>query len=168
MFKHILLPTDGSELSRYTAERAVAFAKSAKARITAFYAKPIGTSENYGDFVEPEMLERLGEKSGRKAKEYLSFIKKLCKDADVECNAVAVTNDSPWEAIINAAEDNDCDLIFMSKHSRNGLSTFLVGSETNRVLTHSSIPVLIYRPLEVDAERRAAKASSRDKQKKKS
>jgi len=164
MFQHILLPTDGSLLSRDTAQRAVAFAKAANATITAMYAKPTGHPENYGDLVEPAMLDRLATGSDSKSKEYLGYIKKLCKDAGVECNALAVVNDTPWEAIINVAEDHHCDLIFMSKHGRGGLSSLLLGSETYRVLTHSSIPVLVYRPPELDASRRKAKEKAREKE----
>ena len=166
MFQHILLPTDGSQLSRDTAERAVAFAKAAGATITALYARPIGQSENYGDLVEPKALDRLVSGSEGKSKEYLGFIKRLCKDAGVECNAISVVHDSPWEAIINVAEDNSCDLIFMSKHGRGGLSSLLLGSETYRVLTHSSIPVLVYRPPELDASRRKAREKARERERK--
>jgi nucleotide-binding universal stress UspA family protein len=168
MFQHILLPTDGSQLSRDTAERAVSFAKAANAAITALYAKPgghreLGNTENVGDLVEPAVLDRLVSGSEGKAKEYLNFIKKLCKEAGVECSTLSVVSDSPWEAIINVAEDNNCDLIFMSKHGRGGLSSLLLGSETYRVLTHSSIPVLVYRPPEVDANRRKAKAREKER-----
>lgn len=163
MFQHILLPTDGSQLSRDTAERAVAFAKAANATITAFYAKPVGRPENFGELVEPVVLERLATGAEGKSKEYLGFIKKLCKDAGVECTAISVVSDTPWEAIIDAADDHDCDLIFMSKHGRGSLSSLLLGSETYRVLTHSSIPVLVYRPPEVDASRRKAKEKAKEK-----
>ena len=163
MFQHILLPTDGSQLSRDTAERAVAFAKAANATITALYAKPVGHTENYGDLVEPVVLERLATGSEGKTKDYLGFIKKLCKDAGVECTALSVVSDTPWEAIINVADDHNCDLIFMSKHGRGGLSSLLLGSETYRVLTHSSVPVLVYRPPEVDASRRKAKEKAKEK-----
>lgn len=166
MFQHILLPTDGSQLSRDTAARAVAFAKAANANITALYAKPIGDTDNYGSLVEPVVLDRLVSGSDGKAKDYLGYIKKLCKESGVECNTLAVVSDTPWEAIIDVAEDNNCDLIFMSKHGRGGLSSLLLGSETYRVLTHSSIPVLVYRPPEVDAGRRKAKEKAREKERK--
>jgi len=166
MFQHILLPTDGSQLSRDTAERAVSFAKAANATITALYAKPIGNTDNIGDLVEPAVLDRLVAGSDSKSKDYLGFIRKLCKDAGVECNTLSVASDSPWEAIVNVAEDNDCDLIFMSKHGRGGLTSLLLGSETYRVLTHSSIPVLVYRPPEIDASRRKAKERAREKERK--
>ncbi len=164
MFKHILLPTDGSQLSRETAQRAVVFAKSANAAITALYAMlPGHEPASYGDVVEPTALQRMVSGSEGKSKEYLGFIKKLCKDAGVECRMLSLVGESPWEVIVNAAEDNDCDLIFMSKHGRGGLSSLLLGSETYRVLTHSSIPVLVYRPPELDAKRRKAKEKAREK-----
>ena len=163
MFQHILVPTDGSQLSRDTAERAVAFARAANARITALYARPLDHPENEGDLVEPAVLDRLVSGSEGKSKEYLGFIKKLCKETGVECTVLTVLNNTPWEAIVNVAEDNNCDLIFMSKHGRGSLSSLLLGSETYRVLTHSSIPVLIYRPPEVDASRRKAKEKARKK-----
>lgn len=165
MFQHILLPTDGSQLSRDTAQRAVNFAKAGNARITALYAKSVGRTENYGDLIQPEALERLAAGPEGKSREYLGFIKKLCKDAGVHCTAISVFSDTPWEAIINAADDHDCDLIFMSKHGRGGLSSLLLGSETYRVLTHSGVPVLVYRPPEIDAKRRKAKAKKREKKK---
>ncbi len=168
MFQHILLPTDGSQPSRDTAQRAVAFAKASNARITALYAKSARRmdNENYGDLIEPEALERLMVGPEVKSKEYLGFIKKLCKEAGVDCTAISVVSDTPWEAIINAADDYDCDLIFMAKHGRGGLTSLLLGSETYRVLTHSSVPVLVYRPSEIDAKRRKAKAKEREKKKK--
>ncbi|MBK7673257.1 MAG: universal stress protein [Candidatus Accumulibacter sp.] len=91
-----------------------------------------------------------------KSKEHLGFIKKLCKEAESSVTP-AVVSETPWEAIVIVVEDNDCDLIFLSKHGRGGLSSLLLGSETHGVLTHSSIPVLVYRPPEVDASRRKAK-----------
>lgn len=152
MFQHILVPTDGSHLSQETAERAVEFAKATDAKITALYAKvPVGHTEHYGDLVQPAAIHRLVSGSDGRSKEYLGFIKKLCKEASVECAALAVVTDTPWEAIIKVAEDNNCDLIFMAKHSRGGLSSLLVGSQTYRVLTHSSIPVLVFRAPKVHA-----------------
>lgn len=167
MFKHILLPTDGSQLSRETAECAVSFAKATNLKITALYARPSAQvpSERYASLVEPPVLDRLASGSEGKSKEYLGFIKKLCKGANVECTTLAVVSDTPWEAIVNVAEDRQCDLIFMSKHSRGGLSSLLRGSETYRVLTHSSVPVLVYRPADVGAERRKAKAREKGKKK---
>ena len=147
MFKHILVPTDGSPLSQETTRRAVSFAKEAGARITSFYAMPEFPVTYYGegaliDSTSPEQFAALAE---QQAQEILGFVGKLCQEAEVDFSKQTSTSDVPYEAIIEAATQNDCDLIFMSSHGRRGFSALLLGSETNKVLTHSKIPVLVYR-----------------------
>jgi len=147
MFKHILVPTDGSQLSEDTARRAVSFAKEAGARITAFCAKPDYPVTYYGegaliDSTTPEQFAALAEEQ---AQETLGFVENLCREAGVPCTKLTLTNDIPYEAIIEAATQSDCDLIFMASHGRRGISGLLLGSETNKVLTHTKIPVLVYR-----------------------
>ena len=147
MFKHILVPTDGSELSLETAKRAVAFAKEANAQITAFYAKPEYPVTYYGEgaLIDPTTPEKFAELAEKQAQEFLGKVEALCKDAGVGCTSVAVTSDIPYEAIIDTAKEKGCDLIFMASHGRKGITGLLLGSETNKVLTHSTIPVLVYR-----------------------
>src|SRR5574343_376923 len=147
MFKHIFVPTDGSELSRATAQRAVSFAKEAGARITAFFSKPEYPIAYFGEgaLIDPTTPEKFAEMADQQANEYLGEVAKLCADAGVECTLASATSDIPYEAIISAAETAGCDLIFMASHGRRGFSGFLLGSETNKVLTHSRIPVLVYR-----------------------
>ena len=147
MFKHILVPTDGSDLSKETAQRAVAFAKEAGAKITVFFAKPEYPIAYFGEgaLIDPTTPEKFAELAEQQAKEYLGEVQQLCAAAGVDCSSVAATSDVPYEAIIEAAEKSGCDLIFMASHGRRGISGFLLGSETNKVLTHSKIPVLVYR-----------------------
>ena len=147
MFKHILVPTDGSELSQDTVRRAVSFAREAGARITAFYAKPEFPVTYYGEgvLIDTTSPDRFAELAESQAQEILGFVENLCKDAGVECNKLSLTSDIPYEAIIDAATQSGCDLIFMASHGHRGLSALLLGSETNKVLTHSKIPVLVYR-----------------------
>ena len=147
MFKHILIPTDGSELSRATASRAVSFAKEAGARVTVFYAKPEYPIAYFGEgaLIDPTTPEKFAELADQQAAEYLADVQRQCAEAGVECNTVAATSDVPYEAIIEAAEKSACDLIFKASHGRRGISGFLLGSETNKVLTHSKVPVLVYR-----------------------
>ena len=147
MFKHILVPTDGSELSLETAKRAVVFAKEANAQITAFYAKPEYPVTYYGEgaLIDPTTPEKFAELAEKQAQEFLGKVEALCKDAGVGCTSVAVTSDIPYEAIIDTAKEKGCDLIFMASHGRKGITGLLLGSETNKVLTHSTIPVLVYR-----------------------
>ncbi len=147
MFKHILVPTDGSELSQATAKRAVSFAKEAGARITVFFAKPEYPIAYFGEgaLIDPTTPEKFAELAETQAKQYLGEVQAMCDDAGVECATATSTNDIPYEAIIEAAEKSGCDLIFMASHGRRGFSGFLLGSETNKVLTHSKVPVLVYR-----------------------
>jgi nucleotide-binding universal stress UspA family protein len=147
MFKHILVPTDGSPFSQDTARRAVSFAREAGAQITAFYAKPEFPVTYYGegaliDSTTPEQFAALAEEQ---AQQILGFVEDLCKEEGVSCTRMTLTSDVPYEAIIEAANECKCDLIFMSSHGRRGLGALLLGSETNKVLTHSRIPVLVYR-----------------------
>ena len=147
MFKHILVPTDGSELSRATAQRAVSFAKETGARVTIFYAKPEYPIAYFGEgaLIDPTTPEKFAELADQQAAEYVGQVVQWCKDAGVECASTTSTSDVPYEAIIDAAEKSGCDLIFMASHGRRGISGLLLGSETNKVLTHSKIPVLVYR-----------------------
>ena len=147
MFKHILVPTDGSELSRETARRAVSFAREAGARITAFYAKPEYPVSYYGEgaLIDPTTPEKFAELAERQATETLDFVVQLCESAGVPVDRLSMTSDIPYQAIIDAATQSGCDLIFMASHGRRGISALLLGSETHKVLTHSTIPVLVYR-----------------------
>ena len=147
MFKHILVPTDGSEISQNAVRNAVTFAQEANAKITAFYAKPEYPVTYYGegvliDTTSPERFEELAESQ---AQEILGFVETLCHEVEVPCTKMSLTSDVPHEAIIKAANQCSCDLIFMASHGRKGLTSLLLGSETQKVLTHSTIPVLVYR-----------------------
>lgn len=147
MFKHILVPTDGSELSLQTARRAVTFAREAGARVTAFFAKPEYPVAYFGEgaLIDPTSPEQFAQLSNAQASQFLGEVAKICSEAGVQCDTVSETSDVPYEAIIAAAEKAGCDLIFMASHGRRGFAGFLLGSETNKVLTHSKIPVLVYR-----------------------
>lgn len=147
MFKHILFPTDGSEQSQAAARQAVAFAKGVGARLTAFYVKPPHPVNFYVDgeafpFPSPSKYDEL---DAREAQRILGFVDGLCQEARVNCVTQSATSDEIYGAIIDAAERNACDLICMASHGRRGLSALLLGSETTKVLTHSTIPVLVLR-----------------------
>ena len=147
MFKHILVPTDGSELSKDTARRAISFAKDAGARITAFFAKPEYPVSYYGEgaLIDPTTPEKFAELAEQQAQQTLAFVAELGAEEGVAVSTLSLTSDIPYQAIIDAATRAGCDLIFMASHGRRGFSALLLGSETNKVLTHSKIPVLVYR-----------------------
>lgn len=147
MFKHFLVPTDGSPLSQEAVKRAVGFAAEAGARITFFYAKPEYPIAFYGEgaLIDPTTPEKFAEMAAQQAETVLNDCAGQAQAANVPCATVADTSDVPYEAIITAAEKAGCDLIFMASHGRRGISGLLLGSETQKVLTHSRIPVLVYR-----------------------
>ena len=147
MFKNILVPTDGSPLSQEAISRAISFAKEAGARIIFFYAgsefPPVYCGE--GAIIASQSPKLFHEMVERQAQEILGPAGKLAQESGVECIKLALTCNVPYEAIIEAANRNDCDLIFMASHGRRGISGLLLGSETLKVLTHSTIPVLVHR-----------------------
>jgi nucleotide-binding universal stress UspA family protein len=147
MFRHLLVPTDGSALSSDTVNRAISFAKDTKARITFVYAKPDYPIAFYGEgaLIDPTSPEKFAEMAEKQAQEVLRNCERSAAEAGVVAAIVSTTNDVPYEAIIDTAAAEDCDLIFMASHGRRGFSGLLLGSETQKVLTHSKIPVLVYR-----------------------
>jgi nucleotide-binding universal stress UspA family protein len=145
MFKHILLPTDGSELSEAAMQKGIQFAKSINAKVTGFHViLPFHVFT-----VQTEMLEDTKEQYERESKvqaeQFLGVIKKAAEKAGVSCDTDYVTSNHPYEMIINAAEKKGCDLIMMASHGRRGVQGLLIGSETQKVLTHTKIPVLVFR-----------------------
>lgn len=147
MFKHILVPTDGSSLSTDTVKRAVTFAKEIGAKISFFYAKPDYPVAYYGEgaLIDPTTPEKFAEMADKQARELLGAATAIAGEAGVGCTSVSTISDIPYEAVIEAASSSGCDLIFMASHGRKGISGLLLGSETQKVLTHSKIPVLVYR-----------------------
>lgn len=147
MFKHVLVPTDGSELSQRAVLAAVKFAQEYKVRLSFFFARPEFPVSFYGEgaLIDPSTPEKFAEMSARQAQEVLDFAAKAASAGGVDFDTCADISDVPHEAIIAAAEKLGCDLIFMASHGRRGISGLLLGSETHKVLTHSVIPVLVCR-----------------------
>jgi nucleotide-binding universal stress UspA family protein len=147
MFKHILVPTDGSELSQSTVRRAVTFAKEAGAKITFFYAQPDFPMPIYGEgaLIDPTTPEQFARAAAHEAQRILDAAKEVAAANEVEADTDTAVNEVPYEAIIDATTRHGCDLVFMASHGRRGFASLLLGSETQKVLTHSNIPVLVYR-----------------------
>ncbi|MBE0627536.1 MAG: universal stress protein [Burkholderiales bacterium] len=147
MFKNILIPTDGSKLSAKAIKSGLAFAKGIKAQVTGCYVVEPFQPYYFGDYIPPDMptpkeFERHAREAGEK---YLAQMEALARAAGVKYSGAVLSADTPYAGIINAARKGRCDLIFMASHGRSGLSGLLLGSETHKVLTHSKIPVLVYR-----------------------
>ena len=145
MFKHVLLPTDGSKLSEVAVRMGVQLAKTVNASVTGFCVMP----EFHVFTYKTEMLEdtktEFAKDSKAHATQYLSVIESVAKAAGVKCDVASATHDHPHEAIIKVAKQRGCDLIVMASHGRKGMQAVLLGSETQKVLTHSHIPVLVCR-----------------------
>ena len=147
MFKHILVPTDGSKLSVKSIKQAVKLAKEVGAKVTGFYATPEYSPTYYGDgyILRAPSAKEHQEAAEKQARQYLSAVEVEAGVEKVPCEVMHVVSDSPYEAIIDAAKKKKCDLIFMASHGRRGLSGLVLGSETHKVLIHSKIPVLVCR-----------------------
>jgi nucleotide-binding universal stress UspA family protein len=147
MYKHILVPTDGSKLSEEAMAKAVQFARETGARLTALHVMPEYIPPAFAEFpaAGQASFAEFMTATEETAKSVLGAAQKAAADAGVECETVSLRHTQPYRAIIDLARDKACDLIFMSSHGRRGLSALVLGSETNKVLTHSSIPVLVFR-----------------------
>lgn len=149
MYTHILVPTDGSELSDKAVAAALKLAKLAGARITAFHAvEPYPLQGAYAaeaSGVAELQPEVFAERSEEYAKRVLDAVARSAAAANVQCTTEYATARSASQAIVDKARAENCDLIVMASHGRRGLEGFLLGSETQKVLTHSTIPVLVYR-----------------------
>lgn len=147
MFKHILIPTDGSTVAAKGVKAGLALAKEIGAKVTVYYGLDPMPAPYYGDgyTVDARAIADI-EKSARAAGEkVLAKIVAAAKAADVRCATLVDKPATPYDGIINAAKKNKCDVIFMSSHGRRGLAGLVLGSVTNKVLSHSKIPVLVYR-----------------------
>jgi Universal stress protein UspA and related nucleotide-binding proteins len=145
MFKHILFPTDGSELSGQAIPKTVALAKSMSASVTG-----LTVSEPFHVFASEPMMVTDTEDAYRarcekRATQYLNAPKKAAEAVGVAFTGLHVFSDQPYTAIIGTASARGCDLICMASHGRRGVSALVLGSETVKVLTHSRIPVLVWR-----------------------
>lgn len=148
MYTHILIPTDGSELSLNAARQAIELAKLCKAKVTAVMVSPTYRQVNQEGFVVPtvnSIRERWDEQMNARAKKAFDEIEAAAQKAGVACATTHATGDAPYEAIIDAANKNGCDMIAMGSHGYGGVKQFFIGSETTRVLSHTKIPVIVYR-----------------------
>ncbi len=144
MFKHVLLPTDGGDLSMKAVQHGMALAKQLGAKATALIVRrPL--REFVAEGVTIPLSEEAQRDYARQMDKLLDAARAAAKTAGIECEAMQVVNDEPWRGIIDTAKSQQCDLIVMASHGRRGVSAFLLGSETQKVLTHTTVPVLVYR-----------------------
>jgi len=146
MYRHILIPTDGSVLAERGVVHGLTLAKSVGASVTAIIVE---APFNVYDVPESKMRQmsevfaQYAEQIKTHATHVLDHVAGLAKAAGVACDGVQVEHYHPYEAIIEAAKDKGCDLIVMASHGRSGIRAVLLGSVTTKVLTHTDIPVLV-------------------------
>ena len=145
MFQHILLPIDGSTISEKAARSGVRLAKTFGARVTAFYMKP--ATDGFTAMMDGFEKTRgnHAEEAEDRSQTALTYVSRTANAAGVPCDVVSATGEVPFKEIIKVAKARKCDLVVMGSHGRRGIEAVLLGSETHKVLTHSQIPVLVYR-----------------------
>jgi nucleotide-binding universal stress UspA family protein len=145
MYENILIPTDGSELAGKAVQCGITFAKEIGAKITVLTV----TAPFHVFTFDPQVVEDTPDQYKKHIEEHaakiLAAAVNAAKAAGVACEAVQVEHEHPYQAIIDTASLEDCDLIVMASHGRRGISAIVLGSETVKVLTHSKIPVLVHR-----------------------
>lgn len=147
MFKHILIATDGSPASNKAAKAGIALAGALGAKVTAYCAveqlQPIYADEGY--MMDQKMIDGFEKSALTAGQKRADAIGKMAKAASVPFASVVAKAATPYEGIIAAAKKRKCDVIFMASHGRRGFSKLIMGSVTQKVLTHSKIPVVVYR-----------------------
>ena len=151
MFKHILIPTDGSKLAEKAVKAGVAFAKEVNAKVTGYCAIQSPGSQIYGEIYDEgyitsgKVLVELQRRIREIAEQHVAVIAEAAKAAGVEFNGVVSEDAAPEKGIIKTAKKSKCDAIFMASHGRRGIDNVILGSITHRVLTHSRIPGVVFR-----------------------
>ena len=144
MFQRILVPTDGSEITAKAVETTIRLARSVGARVFTISVKEPFPYTAISE-MQPTPPQEFFDAQERIASKRVQAVVDLCATAGVPCQAHTVEALHPWEAIIDHAKRMECDLLVMASHGRRGVSALLLGSETQKVLTHSKVPVLVVR-----------------------
>jgi nucleotide-binding universal stress UspA family protein len=144
MFKRILVPTDGSDITSKAIDTAIALAKSVGADLHTISVKEPFPYSAISE-MQPTPPQEFFDAQERIATKRVQAVVEACRQAGVPCEPVTVEALHPWEAIIDHATRAECDLLVMASHGRRGVTALLLGSETQKVLTHSKVPVLIVR-----------------------
>jgi nucleotide-binding universal stress UspA family protein len=142
----MLLPTDGSDFTRKTMKQAMSFASALSAKVIGLHVMPrFHMPRDEEDVLPPseELKERVDEEHKAKAQAILASIEAAARTAGIGCECVVAINDRVYEEIVNTAVRRNCDLIVMASHGHAGMTASLLGSETAKVLTHTTLPVLV-------------------------
>jgi nucleotide-binding universal stress UspA family protein len=147
MYKHLFVATDGSKLSAKAVAHAIALAQALGGKLTAFYASPDYPTPVYAEGISymPMTRKEYTARCSKEADKILKPISLKAEAAGLEFNSAHEIAAAPWEAILAAARKNKCDAIVMASHGRRGVSALLLGSETQKVLSHTKLPIIVVR-----------------------
>ena len=145
MFSHVLLPTDGSALSEAANLEGIRLAKRSNLKVTGISVMPEFHVFTLNVMMLEDTKEQFLVETRKQAEKNLATLQRAAAEEGVSCETVVEVSDHPYEAIIRTANARGCDLILMASHGRRGVQGMLLGSETQKVLTHTKIPVLVYR-----------------------
>ena len=147
MFKHILIPTDGSAVAAKAIKAGVALAKEMGATVTGYYAIEPAPTHIYGEgyLADRRIVEELERRAREVAQRAVDQVSAAAREAGVRAETVVESAVQPYKGIVEAAQKSNCDAIFMASHGHRGLTGLLLGSVTQKVLTHSKTPVLVFR-----------------------
>ena len=147
MFKHILIPTDGSATAAKAVERGIELARQLGARVTGYHAFGPTQSRVYGDgyMIGPRDAAHHAEHAREAGEKFVAQIGDAARAAGVPFEHMVAEADTAYLGIIDAATRQNCDAIFMASHGRSSIAELVLGSVTHQVLAHSKIPVLVYR-----------------------
>jgi nucleotide-binding universal stress UspA family protein len=147
MFKHILIPTDGSSISAKAVKAGIAFAKQAGAKVTGYHAVEPVPAHLYGEgyIADRKMIADFERRNRAAAKKHIQALAREALKAGVPFEPVVQTAHTPYEGIVEAAKKRNCDLILMSSHGERGMKRLLLGSVADKVIQLSKVPVLVYR-----------------------
>jgi nucleotide-binding universal stress UspA family protein len=154
MFGHILVATDGSEMANHAVDYAVGLARALGSRVTGLHVVPefhrftyrAQMLLTYHAALPADTEEAWLAATASHARSVLTVVKKAAAQAGVPCDVGYVRHDQPFQAIIDTAKKKRCSLIVMASHGRSGMQGVVLGSEAHKVLVHSHLPVLVWRP----------------------
>ncbi len=147
MFKNILIPTDGSATANKAVKAGIELALELGAKVTGFYAVEAFQPQIYGEgyMIDSRTIKTLEQRAREAGQRHIDNMAKAAQAAGVAFKGVVSVAETPYDGIIEATRKQKCDAIFMASHGRRGLAGLIMGSVTQKVLTHSKVPVLVYR-----------------------
>ena len=144
MYKKILVPTDGPDIGAKVIPHAVALAKSCGATVVGLNVTDPYPYSGLAETV-PITADQYRVHVTQEAEDALKPLQDACKAADLAFEPIIAEDIHPWKAMLDVAKDRGCDLVVIASHGRRGMQALLLGSETQKLLTHSNIPVLVLR-----------------------